>query len=450
MAPTPPGKQAPDQRTRPLSLRRNFSWTLVGNVTYSACQWLTLVLMAKIGTPEMVGQYALALAIVTPIVTFSSLQLRTLQSTDAARDFVFGHYLAVRLAMTAVALLIVVAVLGFNRYALPMVLIVFAVAVTKSFDFLSDVFYGLLQQRERMDRISISLILHGILQLVVFGVILDATQSVFASVAGMAVVGAMVLLFYDMNQARSQLASEDSVIAATVHKHAASMKPRWQLASLRKIAWLGLPIAMVTTFNSLSGNVPRYFIADSLGDRQLGIFTAMFYLTIAGTTVMGAIANPASPRLARFFAAGDRVAYRQLLLKLVAIALATGVAGFVVALVAGKPLLILLYRPEYAEHISTFLWLMAASAPMYIAGVLGVGVNAMRRFHVQVPLPLVNFLLVTGLAAVLIPRFGLDGAGQVIFISAMLSMLTTFLVLIWCLRENRPSTAATAQNPPGK
>jgi hypothetical protein len=50
-----------------LSLRRNFAWTVLGNVTYAACQWGMLVALAKLGSPEMVGQFALGLAIGAPV-----------------------------------------------------------------------------------------------------------------------------------------------------------------------------------------------------------------------------------------------------------------------------------------------------------------------------------------------------------------------------------------------
>ncbi len=418
---TPAQNHRPD---RPLSLRDNFSWTLAGNVVYAACQWLTLVVMAKTGTPEMVGQFALALAIVTPVIVLTSLQLRVLQSTDATRDFVFGDYLAVRLVTAVVTIAIVAAIVGWNAYTLEMALLALAVALTRSFDSLSDVFYGRLQQRERMDRIAVSLVLHGVLQLAVFGPIIFITGSVLLAVLGMACISVLVLLFYDLPKVRQ------------LEGPGASLRPRWSLPAFRKLAWLGLPIGLVTALNSLTGNVPRYFIAESLGERELGIFAAMFYLTVAGSTVMGAIGSPASPRLANMFAAGNYAGYRQLLAKLVGIALATGIGGLLVALVAGRQILSLLYRPEYAAHMPTFLWLMAATAPMYVASVLGVGVNAMRRFHAQVPLPVVNLALTVGLAAFLIPRSGLDGAGQVVFLSSVLSMLTTFLVLALCLRSS--------------
>jgi hypothetical protein len=44
------------QRSRQLTLRVNFLWTLAGNVVYAACQWGILVALAKLGTPQMVGR----------------------------------------------------------------------------------------------------------------------------------------------------------------------------------------------------------------------------------------------------------------------------------------------------------------------------------------------------------------------------------------------------------
>jgi O-antigen/teichoic acid export membrane protein len=436
-----------DHRTRPLSLRINFSWTLGGNIVYAACQWLILVVMAKTGTPEMVGQYALALAIVTPVIAFTNLQLRVLLSTDAARHFAFGDYLAVRLFTALIALTTVATAVGFNDYAITMALIALAVALTKSLDSISDVFYGLLQQRERMDRIAVSLVLHGLLHLTLFTSIILVTQSVFLAVLGMALVSLSVLLLYDRPNARALLASHDHSPGENRNHPVTGLRPRWNAQSFRRIVWLGLPIGLVTALNSLTGNVPRYFIAESLGERELGIFAAMFYLTIAGSMIMGAIADPASPRLAKLFVAGDFAGYRRLLMKLASIALATGAAGFLVALGAGREILTILYRPEYASHMTTFLWLMAATGPMYIASVLGVGVNAMRRFHIQVPLPVVNLAITTALAALLIPKYGLDGAGQVIFFSAVLSMLSTLFILFLCLRSSGATTNTSQRIP---
>ncbi len=407
---------------------------MAGNVVYAASQWLTLVVMAKFGTPEMVGQFALALAIVMPILTFASLQLRVLQATDATGRFEFGHYLAVRLLTALVGLLLVSGAVFVGNYPPATVLVIAAVAVARSLDALSEVYYGLLQQRERMDYIAISLILHGLLQLLAFGLVISSSMSVVAAVGAMAAVSLAVLMLYDVPAARrlsGGMEGASGAVSVPVHRRHA---PKWDVEAVRKIALLGLPISIVLTLNSLTGNIPRYFIAESLGERALGIFAAMFYLTVAGSTVMGAVGNAASPRLAKLIAVGDVPAFQRLLKKLTGIAVVTGLAGFAVAYLAGGPLLALVYRPEYAEHLGSFLWMMAATGPMYVASVLGVGINAMRRFHVQVPMPVLNVVATFAVAAAFIPKHGLLGAGQVVFLSSCASMVGTYVVLVFCLR----------------
>ncbi|MES4792997.1 MAG: polysaccharide biosynthesis protein, partial [Chloroflexota bacterium] len=190
---------------RSLSLRRNFSWTLLGNVIYAGCQWAMLVVIAKLGTPVMVGQFALALAIVMPVIIFANLQMRGLQSTDARREFLFGDYLAVRLLTAVLALVIIGGIVLIAWHPRETVLVIMAVALTRTFDSLSDVFYGLVQQHERMDRIAISLIIQGTVQLAALAGIVFLTRSLLLAVLGMAVISASVLVLYDFRSARMVL-----------------------------------------------------------------------------------------------------------------------------------------------------------------------------------------------------------------------------------------------------
>ena len=91
------------------TVHNNFVWALTGNSGYSACQWLIWVALAKLGSPEMVGQYAFAQAIATPIILFSNLQQRSIQATDVTDGFTFGHHVTLRTASTAAALLLIAA-----------------------------------------------------------------------------------------------------------------------------------------------------------------------------------------------------------------------------------------------------------------------------------------------------------------------------------------------------
>src|SRR5262249_13916104 len=130
-APTSPPKIA----ARASSLRWNFSWTFVGNVVYSACQWGMLVLLAKIGNPQMVGQYGLGMAIATPVLAFSSLQIRAVLTTDVSERIHFGEYLGFRLLTTLLSLVVITGIAFRSGHAIPVII---AIGVAQAIEMVAD------------------------------------------------------------------------------------------------------------------------------------------------------------------------------------------------------------------------------------------------------------------------------------------------------------------------
>lgn len=437
------------QQLKPLTLRRNFSWTFTGNLVYAASQWGMLVLLAKLGSPEMVGQFTLGLAVTAPVIMFTNLQLRAIQATDAKQQYAFADYLGLRLIGTGLALLIIAGITLKAGYRWETSLVILAIGIAKAFESISDVFYGLIQQHERMDRIAIALMIKGPLSLLFLSIGVLFTKTVLGGAVGLAVAWAIVLFACDIRNGAlilnsSQKAAGDNFvetgfIASEVGEHSHSTKnptpltppcqggekiqnqllPRWHLKTLRKLIWLALPLGFVMMLISLNTNIPRYFIERYLGERQLGIFAAMSYLMVVGQMVVSALAESASPRLAKYYAAGNSTAFRTLLFKLVGVGAVLGGAGVLVAVVAGREILTLLYRPEYGQQADLFVWLMVAAGIGYMSSFLGYGMTAARYFRVQMPL----FALVTGSSAIsclwLIPTMGVRGAAIALIIGAV-------------------------------
>lgn len=398
---TDAAKQSVDQRRsslHALSLRANFSWTLAGNIVYAATQWGVLVLLAKLASPEAVGQYALGLAITAPVMLFASLKLRALQATDARQEYIFGHYLALRLITTLAALLVVAALAVAGDYRVELIAVIALVGLTKAFDNLSDIIYGLLQQHERMDRIAISRILQGGLQLAVFAVCLVLTRSVVWSVAGMALASAVMTLAYD---ARSVVLLQGGW---------AALKPVWHWRRLGRLTLMGVAPGLAITLGSLLVNIPRYVVEQRFDERELGIFAAVGAVALIGSTVITALGQSATPRLAKYYAAGAWRAFDHLLLRLIGMGAALGAAGVVVTLLAGREILTLLYRPEYADRVDVLAWIMAAYGLQFSYVFLGTAINAMRRFAVQLPIHLASCLVVFIGSLTLIGPYGLVGA----------------------------------------
>ena len=426
--------------TNRLSLHVNFLWTLGGNVVYAACQWAMLVVLAKLGTPQMVGEFALALAITAPIMLGAGLALRSVQATDAASEHPFGDYLLVRLLTTAAALAAIVGIVRFSNYRWHTGAIILVVGLAKAFESISDIFYGLLQQHERMDRIALSMMIKGPLSLAALGAAIYFGDDLVLGVSGLAAAWLLLLIGYDARNAASVLKlpqSSEHTANKTGLVMARQLQLSWRPRALVALTLLALPVGIVMAINSFSANLPRYFIEHDLGAGDLGIFAAIAYPLAAGSTVVNALGQSAAPRLARYYTDQDYRAFSSLLRKLLGLGLAIGMGGIVLIWLGGHQILLLLYRPEYAERTSVFLWLGLSSGISYVASLLGYGMTAARYFRAQLPVFLITTVVTAVGCTIFVPRYHLFGAAIAMMLAAICQTIGSVIVITHALR-NRP------------
>jgi O-antigen/teichoic acid export membrane protein len=424
--------------TKPLTLRRNFSWTFMGNAVYAACQWGMLVILAKLGSPEIVGQFTLGLAITAPVILFTNLHLRVVQSTDAQYQYLFSDYLGLRSIGTVVAILTIAIIAFATGYRGEMLLVIITIGIAKGFEAISDVFYGLLQQHERMDRIAISMIIKGFLSLLMLGLGVYLSGGILWGVVGLAVSWFAVLIVYDFRSGVLLLKSSISTLnleKPRSDRFANRLKPRWHLPTLRKLILLTLPLGFVMMLISLNSSIPRYFIERYLGQRELGVFAALAYLIVAGNMVIGALGESAIPKLSKYYASGDAGSFQSLLFKLAGIGLLLGIGGVLVSLFAGKEILTLLYRAEYAQYSSLFVWLMISGGITYVASFFGYGMVAVRYFRIQIPLFLFVVTTLSVCCLWLIPQIGLLGAAIALIVAAIVQLVFSAGTLVYALKK---------------
>lgn len=403
-----------------LSLRRNFLWTATGNVVYAGCQWGMLMALAKLGSPEMVGQFALGLAIGAPVMMFANLQLRTVLGTDVCDDFSFGEYWGLRLITSMVAVMVIALIAVASGHRQETVLVVVVVGIAKSVESISDLMYGLFQKYERLDRIAIALILKGMGSVVFFALAIWVTRKVVWAATALAGWWVVVLYLYEAKTA--------SGLLSTFGKGDDRMAPSWGLPHLWKLAQLSFPLGLVTVLSSLNTNIPRYFVAGNLGEKALGYFAALAYVMVAGSTVMSALGLSAAPRLARYYLS-NRPAYIRLLGKMLVLAIVLGVGGVVLAEFWGAEILSFFYRPDYAAYQPIFVSLTLASGLAFIASVLGTGMTSARIYRPQVPLTLAATLATLIVCWLGFSSYGLFSAAYALMAGAVVLVVGSALVL---------------------
>ncbi len=428
------------------SLKENVSWTFAGNVVFAVARWATLAIIAKLGDSAMVGQYGFAGAICMPVVVFFQFGLRILQTTDAKRQFQFQHYLAFRLVTTGASLLVIGTLIWLGGYAWDSCLLIALIALAYSMESIGETFLGLYQQSERMDFAAKSKGVHAVLLIVLPAVGLYATQSVLGAALGLAVAVALKVVLYDLPTASKLLRSELCALqspASTLQCGRHPLLPRFHLHSFRSLLWLGLPLAAVMMVLSLSQHVPRYFIEHRLQDRDLGHFVAMASLAIAQTIVANAIGAAATPRMARLYANGNLRGFGKLIAKMLGLVGAIGIGGLLVAWVAGRELLTILFTEEYAKDLDVFLVLMATGAVMCLGTILGNGVSSMRRFRIQLAINCVKLGVVTTGCYYAVGLYGLLGAAWALLAAEVISIICYGAIILSALWRQEDAAAET-------
>jgi O-antigen/teichoic acid export membrane protein len=411
--------------SKPLPLKINFSWTLSGNVIYATCQWGILAILAKLGDSEIVGQFAMGLAVTAPVIMFYNLQLRSIQATDARCEYTFGEYFALRLITTVLAEITILLIIFVSRYDVETSRVILAVGIAKGAESVIDIFYGLLQQRERMDRIAWSLMIKGPLSLLAIGINLYVFRNVFFGILWMAVLSIAVFLFIDIPNCTKVLQKFrllESTAQYGIMTQNRILYPKWHLRALMQLGKLAFPLGLVMCLISLSTNIPRYFIEHYLGTRSLGIFTAMAYLFVAGDMVVNALGQAAIPGLAKYYASGCILEFRKMLFRLIQIGGLLGVAAVLTVILFGKEILTVFYTVEFSTHTDVFIWVSIAGALSYLSSIIGYGMTAARYFSIQLPL-FAGVAVCSATACYLfIPRAGLIGAGWALLAAALFQL----------------------------
>lgn len=426
-----------------LSLRANFSWTFIGNSINAAAWFAMTIVLAKLGSPEDVGQFALGLAVTAPIFMFATLRLRDIQATDSKQEYLFGDYFALRLITTVLAMVAVVGMVFFSNYQRETALVILATGVSKASEAISDAFYGLFMQQERLDRIAKSMIIKGPLSLIGLGAGFYLTGSVFWGVIGLALARAVIMVGYDIRNASATLNPSSEPFSRIIPKD--FPWPRWHAATLISLTRLALPLGFVTMLISFNSNIPRYFIEGHLGSYQLGIFAAIASFQKVAPTVVQALGRSASPRLAKYYAANQARLFRKLTLRLIGIGVLLGGAGVLVALVLGRQILTLFYGPEYAMP-GLFGLVMVGAGIDYVATMLLFVITSARYFRIQLPLQFITTGTVVLACFWLIPSAGLSGAAMALIIGNLIRAGGS-LAAAWHAQQALHKHSSTSSEP---
>jgi len=455
---------------------KGVSWLAIGNIVNAACAWGRVALLARLGNAEMIGQLTLALAVCNPVRALADLGLSGALISDCNRQYRFRDYLSLRLLTCGLAMLVIVITAWASGYDPATARLVILAGLVVGSESVCDIFQAILQRREQMHWVAISLMIRGILGLTFFALGTWYTGDLAWGVCGFSLAAVATLLTIDIPRAiaceRKQFGVENAMItpAWKVRRltrgasHDASLAFRDNFdqfschdengsdglgnraAVLLGLAWLSLPLGLATASLSLMTSIPRYWICHRLGNGALGGFAVAGSLMVAMSLVVGAMSQAASPRLARYHASKNMDSLVQLLLSLGLWLGAVTMVSLLIMALAGPSIIGLLFGPAYVPLAGVALCLTLAAGLGSFSIFLGRTICSMRRFRTSLLVRVVGIAVLVLLLPGWINWLGLMGAAWTLTLSWLVTVLLSLAAVLQEVRRSREYVAALAVN----
>lgn len=398
-----------------MSLRRTVAWTAAGNGVYLGCQYAMLMVLAKLGSPGLVGQFSLALAVTAPVVIISQMQLRQLIVTDVRTEYRFADYFLARLFAGGIALVAISGVVVISGYPSETKSVICLMGLAKVLESLSDIVHGHLQRVERMDCVAVSLIAKGTTSVVAFGAALWYGQRLVGAVTALTAVWATILVALDAPMLYR--ASKPSLRVLS-----------WRLEAVGRLVATALALGLASGLSSVSANVPRYFLEGLHGDKVLGFFAVAAAPLTLLNLFTGAVSQATLARTAWYFQTGQTRAFHRLTVRIMLAQVVIAGAGTVFFALFGGLVLRVLFTAEYVASAPV---LVTMAAGITVGGLAGFGstvLSAGRMFRLQLLNVAVMVLAQIPVCYYLIAGWGVSGAGWAEFVRYTLA--TAFLHLV--------------------
>lgn len=357
------------------SLKNSVFWSFVGNLIFLGCQWLVMLVLARMGTPFLAGQYAIALGFTMPVIAVCQMQLTQLQITDIKKEHSLKDYFVFRSIMLLIGFLLIL-LLTIISHVTDLKLIVF-LFITKGFESLGEVVYGQLQLSDKFKELAFIKIFRGILTI---STVIFCVNSKL-DLGKMTMVLSLISIFIF-------LLVEYRLVILIVRKD-----PFGKWTGFKKIFIIAFPLGLSSGLNSVTTNLPRYFLNYYYGKEVVGFFSVVYSPIIWLSLIPGVMSQVILPKAAYYLQHKQLKEYMTIIIKYTIVVSVFFAFIVFVFNIWGEELLTILFGHEYSKF-SCLLKILSISLLIANIGCIGpYTLSASRSFWLQFSAVLLSFIL---------------------------------------------------------
>ncbi len=191
------------------NLKKNIIWNSIGSTVNACVSLFLLILVTRINGVEQAGIFTFSYSLACLLQVIISYAGRPFHVTERDSSIKDSDFFYSRLVTAVITFIIAFFYVIFKGYEVYKILIIFLALAYRASDALSDCFYAILQKKDQLYKVGISLLIKGIICTLVFVICDLLTKNLVLSLILMTVINIIICYFYDyLNTAKTKFKFE--------------------------------------------------------------------------------------------------------------------------------------------------------------------------------------------------------------------------------------------------
>lgn len=397
---------------------KNIFHLLTSSVLQKAIAFVYFALIARWAGVEDTGSYFFALSWTLMFTTITDLGLTPVLIRETAKDTAqtekyLNQTLALKLPLTAVAVLAAVVGAWLFHIAPGTRMLVMLAAVVISLDAISLTFYGVLRA-------------HHVLKYEGLGLVVGQSLTMIVGLASLKLGAPLGVLIVALIAGSLWNALASAWIVRK--KLGIRVRLSWDWGFAKSILKMAIPFALAGAFVKVYTSADAVLLTHFKGEAAAGLYSVPYKLTFAFQFVPMAFTAAYYPAMSRAWVADKKelgvLFYKALwALMLIAAPIAAGIMALAPELVR------FVYGQDYLPAVTAVQFLILCVLPIFLDFPIGSLLNATDRQMTQTKLMGIATAISVALNIVLIPSFGVTGVVVASLVSHVVLLIGGFVVV---------------------
>lgn len=402
-----------------MTLKLQTIISVVGNVTYLFAQWMLTVLTTRILGYEAVGILTLAMSLGNVFVFVQFYGVRSFQSSDISRQYSSGDYFNARITTVLFGILACIVFVFICRYEYTVISSIVLFTLFRTFESISDVFFGEYQREGRLELVGYTMFLRGMLAIGFFYIGLIVFQSLNAALFIIVIESIGMTLLVD----------------GIVYKKIVPWKSG-TLEGLKGILKECFPLLLATLLPTVITAFPRIALEQYYGTELLGFYGNVSTPAVIIITVVPTILASFMPVYGNLVVYGDNKTIRKLWKKTIIGTIVIMILCIIGVAFLGEPILSWIYTDAIAPYVH-YLYYVLLATTLYAFTMCGAAVLTALRKNTQVCVcALISTIICLMISFPLIKAYSIAGAISVLIVSYMVQVIIQAVIVLQYTRES--------------